>query len=63
MNGKNINFNNKKIKKSDFYNKNRKIFNIDYIDVNKILVSKKEQYGKNNSLIFVIGYNDNDHYI
>ena len=62
MNGKNINFNNKKIKKSDFYNKNRKIFNIDYIDVNKILVSKKEQYGENNSLIFVIGYNDNDHY-
>ena len=62
MNGKNINFNNKKIKKSDFYNKNRKIFNIDYIDVNKILVSEKEQYGKNNSLIFVIGYNDNDHY-
>ena len=63
MNGKNINFNNKKIKKSNFYNKNRKIFNIDYIDVNKILVSKKEQYGKNNSLIFVIGYNDNDHYV
>ena len=63
MNGKNINFNNKKIKKSDFYNKNRKIFNVDYIDVNKILVSKKEQYGKNNSLIFVIGYNDNDHYV
>ena len=62
MNGKNINFNNKKIKKSDFYNKNRKIFNIDYIDVNKMLVSKKEQYGENNSLIFVIGYNDNDHY-
>ena len=62
MNGKNINFNSKKIKKSDFYNKNRKIFNIDYIDVNKILVSEKEQYGENNSLIFVIGYNDNDHY-
>ena len=41
MNGKNINFNNKNIKKSDFYNKNKKIFNIDDIDVNKILVSKK----------------------
>ena len=41
MNGKNINFDNKKIKKSDFYNKNKKIFNIDDIDVNKILVSKK----------------------
>ena len=54
MNGKNINFNNKNIKKSDFYNKNKKIFNIDDIDVNKILVSKKEPYGKNNAL------NDND---
>ena len=51
MNRKIINFDNKKIKKSDFYNKNKKIFNIDDIDVNKILVSKKETYGK---------YNDND---
>ena len=41
MNGKSINFDNKNIKKSDFYNKNKKIFNIDDIDVNKILVSKK----------------------
>ena len=31
-------------KKNDFYNKNKKIFNIDDIGVNKILVSKKEQY-------------------
>ena len=29
-------------------------------DVNKISVSKKEQFGKNNSLIYFIGYNDND---
>ena len=41
MNGKNINFDNKKIKKSDFYRKNKKTFNIDEIDVNKILVSQK----------------------
>ena len=41
MNGKSINFDNKNIKKSDFYNKNKKIFNIDDTDVNKILVSKK----------------------
>ena len=41
MNGKNINFDNKNIQKSDFYN-NKKIFNIDDIDVNKIVVSKKE---------------------
>ena len=60
MNGKSINFDNKNIKKSDFYNKNKKIFNIDDIDVNKILVSKKEQYGKYNSFKYFIGYNDND---
>ena len=60
MNGKIINFNNKKIKKSDFYNKNKKIFNIDDTDVNKILVSKKEQYDKYNSFKYFIGYNDND---
>ena len=59
MNGKNINFDNKNIKKSDFYNKNKKIFNIDNIDVNKILVSKKEQYGKYNSSKYFIGYNYN----
>ena len=29
-------------KKSEFYNKNKKIFNIYDIDVNEILVSKKE---------------------
>ena len=59
MNGKNINFDNKNIKKSDFYNKNKKIFNIDDINVNKILFSKKEQYGKYNSFKYFIGYNDN----
>ena len=41
MSGNSINFDDKKIKKSDFYNKNKKIFNINDIDVNKILVSKK----------------------
>ena len=60
MSGNSINFDDKKIKKSDFYNKNKKIFNIDDIDVNKILVSKKEQYGKYNLFKYFIGYNDND---
>ena len=59
MNRKIINFNDKNIKKSDFYNKNKKIFNISDIDINKILVSKKEQYGKHNSFRYFIGYNDN----
>ena len=40
MNGKNIIFDDKKVKKSNFY-KNKKIFMIDNIDVNKILISKK----------------------
>ena len=56
MNGKRINFDNKNIKKSDFYNQNKKIFNIDDIDVNKILVSKKEQYVEYNSFKYFIGY-------
>ena len=61
MSGNRINFNNKKSKKSDFYNdKDKKIFNIGDIDNNKILVSKKEQYGKYNSIKYFIGYNDND---
>ena len=45
MSGESIIFNNKKIKKSKFY-KNKKLFKIDDIDVNKISVSKKEPYGK-----------------
>ena len=49
----------KKIRKSDFY-KNQKINRIDDIDVNNILVSKKESYGNKNSLKYFIGYNDND---
>ena len=60
MNRKIINFNDKNIKKSDFYNKNKKIFNISDTDINKILVSKKEQYGKHNSFKYFIGCNDND---
>ena len=59
MSGKNINFDNKKIKKSNFY-KNKKVTKIDDIDVNKILVSKKEPYGTKNSFKYFTGYNDND---
>ena len=36
------------------------IFNIDDIDVNKILVSKKEQYSKHNSFKYFIGYNNSN---
>ena len=59
MSGKNINFDDKKIKRSSFY-KNKNINNIEDIDVNNILVSKKEPYGTENSNKYFIGYNDND---
>ena len=58
MNRNKINFDDKKIGKRGFY-KNKKQFHID-IDVNKILVSKKEPYSKHNSVKYFIAYNDND---
>ena len=39
--------------------KNKKLFNIDDTDVNKTLISKKQQCGKCNSYKYFIGYNDN----
>ena len=43
-----------KIEKSDFY-ENKKRFSIDDIDVNKILVSKKEPYGINKTFKYFTG--------
>ena len=59
MSGKNINFEDKKILKNDFY-KSKKINSIDDVDVDKTLVSKTEPYSKKNSFKYFIGYNDND---
>ena len=59
VSGKNINFDAKKIKTSNFY-RNKKINKIDDIDVNNILISKKEPYGTKNSLKYFVGYNDNN---
>ena len=59
MSGKSLNFEDKKIKKSEFY-KNKQVTKIDEINANKILVSKKEPYGTKNSFKYFIGYNDND---
>ena len=59
MSGKNINFDDKKIKKITF-SKNKTINTIENIDVNNILVSKKDPYGNKNSVKYFIGYNDND---
>ena len=47
----------KKSKKVTFI-KAKKITKIDDIDVNEILVSKKEPYGTKNSFKYFIGYND-----
>ena len=49
MSGKNKIFDDKKINKSNFY-KNKELLNIDDIDVNKVLVSKKEFYDKKSQL-------------
>ena len=49
----------KKIRKSEFY-KEQKSSSIDDVDVNKILVSKKEPYVTKNSFKYFIGYNDTD---
>ena len=59
MSERNINLNDKKIKKSIFY-KNKGINNIEDIYLNNILVSKKEPHGNKNSFKYFIGYNDND---
>ena len=58
MSEKSINFDDKKINKSNFYK--NKLFNLHDLDVNEILVSKKESYGTKNSLKYFIGYNDDD---
>ena len=59
MSGKSINFNDKKINKSNFC-KNKKLFNVNDIDANKIFVSEKESYGTKNSLKYFIAYNGDD---
>ena len=59
MSGKKINLDDKKLRKSTFY-KNKAINNIEDINVNNILVSKKESYGNKSSVKYFIGYNDND---
>ena len=53
MSGKNRNFNDIK-----YFYKNKRTYNIEDIDANKILVSKKEAYGIKNSFKYFIGYND-----
>ena len=53
MIGKNVNFGDKKNKKSDFYN-NKKVTNIDDIDANIILVSIEEPFSTKNSFKYLL---------
>ena len=53
-------FDDKKISKSNFY-KNKKLFGIYDIEVDKILISKKESYGKKahlNTFLYKASSND-----
>ena len=59
MSGRTIAFEDKKINKSNFY-KNKKLFKIQDIDPDKILVSEKEAFDKRNSFKYYIGYSDDD---
>ena len=52
-----VDFEDKKINKNDFCNI-KKQFKIKDIDINKILISKPEPYGKKNAKKYIIGYND-----
>ena len=56
----NINFNDKKINKSDFY-RTKRLFKIDNTDADKTLISKKELYGKKNSFKYIIACQDHDY--
>ena len=56
---KTINFDDKKVNKTAFY-KNKKPYEVYGIDTEKILVSKKESYGKKDSIKYFVGYNDGD---
>ena len=60
MGEKTINFGNIKINKNNFY-KTKKLFKINDIDANKILISKKEPSGKKGSFKYFIAYDDHDY--
>ena len=50
----------KKSIKTSHFCKNKKVIKIDSTDVNKILISKEEQYSTINSFKYFTGYDDND---
>ena len=60
MSGNNITFNDRKVNKSNFY-ETKRLFKIDDIDVDKILISKKESCGEKGSFKYFIDYEDHDY--
>ena len=60
MSENNITFNDRKINKSNFY-ETKRLFKIDDIDIDKILISKKEPYGKKGSFKYFIAYEYHDY--
>ena len=58
MNENNITFNDRKINKIIFY-RTKRLVDMNYIDINKILISKKEAYRKKSSFKYIIGSNNN----
>ena len=62
---KNMIFDDKKISKSNFY-KNKKLFGIYDVEVDKILISKKESYDKKahlNTFLDIMMMMSSDHYV
>ena len=57
MSGENIVFDDKKINKSNFYKK-KKLFNTYDMEVDEILIFKKESYGQKSSVKYFLGYTD-----
>ena len=55
MGGKVIDLGDKKVNKKDFYSNNKQ-FKIKEIDINKILISEPESYGKKNAKKYITGY-------
>ena len=66
ISGKSMSFGDKKIKKSNLY-KNKRLFKINDIDANKVVVSKKKKnHMTQKSFKYIIGYDDImslDHYV
>ena len=65
MSGKSINFDDRKVNKTNFY-KNKILFKIEDIDINKILLSKRELCGKKiqlNTPLDIMMMMSLDHYV